>query len=121
MGFDVKVTPGKPVDILGAERRGLLEAGKAVLEAAVVLAPREPVARHGVHLVDTGFVRLIPGVDEDAVAVGFWAFWADWMHEWMDIDHPYGGTSKFLEIPLVASGAADMEIVAGHMRRELGA
>lgn len=121
MGLDVKVTPGRPVDIADAARRGLLEAGKAVLEASDVLAPREPVARHGVHMVETGFVRVIPGAEDDAVAIGYRAFWAVWQHERLDYNHPNGGEAKFLEIPLVASGSADMEIVAANVRRALEA
>lgn len=117
MGFDVKTTAGSPIELETAVRRGLAEAGKAVLAASIPLVPREPVARHGVHLADTGFVRVEPGLDEDAVMIGFGLFTAAWQHERLDYDHPYGGEPKFLEIPLLASEATTMEIVAGSVRR----
>lgn len=117
MGFEVKMTPGNPIELETAVRRGLADAGKAVLLASQPLVPREPVAKHGVHLADTGFVRVEPGIDEDTAVVGYGLFTAVWMHEWTDVAHPYGGEAKYLEIPLLASEGTSMEIVAGTVRR----
>lgn len=119
MGMNVKVTGtavNPMVEIQTRIREGLLEAGKTVLAVSDALAPTEPVPRHGIHMVETGFAQVEPGLDGDRVAVGYRAYWARWQHEDLNYDHPHGGEAKFLEHAALQSKVGTMEIIAGKVR-----
>lgn len=106
------------IKVATARRRGLSKAGKAVLAAAIEGAPREPEPRHDVHLAETGFVRVEPGLESDAAAVGFTAFWAVWQEENLAWHHPHGGHAKFLSGALITTGEAALEEFVGAAVRE---
>ncbi|SDJ07880.1 hypothetical protein SAMN05444157_1623 [Frankineae bacterium MT45] len=123
MGMDVELTlPPITVELAAARRRALLVVAAELMAVAAGLAPTEPEPKHGVHLRETAFVRLEAALDGgDQVAIGFDAFWAIWMHEWMDVAHPHGGQAKFLELPVVEGGEAAMEKVAALIREAIEA
>lgn len=108
MGIDVRVQLVEDVDVRmhTAIRRGLQATGEKVLLASDVLAPTEPTPRHGVHMIDTGMVKVEPGTDSDSVMVGYGAFWSLFQHEDLWYHHPHGGGPKFLE--RAAMGAVEV-------------
>lgn len=110
-----------PVDVVvaTARRRGLQAAGEMILGLSNAGAPKEPEPKHGVHLVETGFTRVEPGGESDAVAVGYTAFWAVWQEEDLSYHHPHGGHAKFLSGALLEGGEAGLEIVAETIREAL--
>lgn len=107
------------VQISAARRRGLQKAGKIVLALADAGAPREPEPKHGVHLTETGFVRVLPGAEIDTVAVGYEAFWAVFQEEDMSYEHKHGGHAKFLTGGLVEGADAAFEAIAEEIRQAL--
>jgi hypothetical protein len=109
------------VEVAAARRRGLTNGGRAILALSDAGAPTEPVPRHGVHLTETGFTRVEPGVEVDTVAIGYRAFWALRQHEDLTYNHPHGGHAKFLSGGLVEGETAALEIVAESIRAVLGA
>lgn len=125
MGIDLKVNAGTTrteLDLLAAIRRGLLAAGKEVLAVSDILAPREPPPlRHPDigHLIDTGFVRVLPGANRDTAIVGYTAFWALFQHEHLEWHHPNGGQAKFLETALMRSREAVLEQIGASLREAL--
>lgn len=109
------------VEVSAAIRRGLKRAGQIVLAASDAGAPTEPEPRHGVHLTETGFTRVEPGVGSDAVAIGYGAFWAIWQEENLTYHHPHGGHAKFLSGALLETGQAAVEVaVAPELRQVFG-
>lgn len=118
MGMTVKVAsnPGLVVQLAAARRRGLISAGELVLATSDAGAPREDNARHGVHMTETGFVRLEAALER--VAIGYTAFWALWQHEKLEYHHTVGH-AKFLELALMELVAACMEIIAAEIRKVL--
>jgi hypothetical protein len=100
-----------------AIRRGLKRAGQVVLAASDAGAPREPEPRHGVHLTETGFTRVEPGVESDAVVIGYDAFWAIWQEENLAYHHEEGH-AKFLSGALLEVGQAAIEAQVGPELRQ---
>lgn len=121
MQVEVRLGPDPTLEFRTAIRRGLAEAGREVLAASDVLAPREPEPRHGYHMIDTGFVRVEPGVASDAVIIGYTAFWAAWQHEHLEWHHPNGGQAKFLETALLGGREVALETIAANVRAVLEA
>lgn len=122
MGVQVRVQnniSAAAIQFAARVRADLAESGRPILEAAAAGAPYEPVPRHGVHLRETGYVRLAADVaGADRVAVGFTAFWAGWQHEHMDWHHEFGH-AKFLELAVVEGAQAWREGVAELVRNAL--
>lgn len=120
MGIEVKVhVPAKSLGLQTALRRGLQAAGVEILAASDALAPTEPKPRHGVHLTETGFVRVVPGVNSDSVVVGYEAFWAWWQNEDLTYHHPHGGQAKFLDTAMLGGAERAGETIAAVIRAEL--
>lgn len=122
MGFDVTFTDpgvGQELALATARRRGLQAGARLVLAKSDTLAPREAEPRHGVHMTETGFVRVEPGID-DTVAIGYEAYWAVWQNENLLYHHPEGGQAKFLDTALLTGAEMALEQVAIAMR-EAGA
>lgn len=122
MPSEVRLTLNDTLEmkVATARRRGLKAAGDAVLAVSDVNAPREPIPKHGVHLTETGFSRLEPGAESDAVAIGYTAFWAVWQHEDLTYHHPDGGHAKFLSEAVLEGQAAVDEFVPAAIREALG-
>jgi hypothetical protein len=110
-----------PVDVVvaTARRRGMKLAGDLVLALSDEGAPREPEPKHGVHMTETGFVRVQPGAEVDTVEVGYKAFWAVFMEEDLTAHHPNGGHAKFLSGGLLEGAAAGFDLVAEAIRESL--
>lgn len=109
------------VQTSAAIRRGLKRAGQIVLAAADAGAPREPEPRHGIHLTETGFTRVEPGIESDAVAIGYEAFWAIFQEENLAYHHEHGGHAKFLSGALLEAGQAAIDAaVAPELRQVFG-
>lgn len=110
-----------PIDVkvAAARRRGLKKAGQIVLALADAGAPTEPVPKHGVHLTETGFVRVLPGMEVDSVAIGYEAFWAVMQEEDLTYHHEHGGHAKFLSGGLLEGSAPGFEAVAEEIRLAL--
>lgn len=108
------------IEIATARRRGLKLGGELILELARAGAPTEPEPRHGVHLTETGFTRVEPGLEVDSVAIGFGAFWAVFQEEDLTYKHPHGGHAKFLSGGLIEGEQPALEVVAGTIREVLG-
>lgn len=112
MGVEVKLELDTRVlvEIPAAIDRGLLAAGRSLLALSDLGVPREAgEPKHGVHGVDTGFVRVEPGAER--VAIGYTAFWLQWQEERMDYHHPNGGHAKFLEGAMLEGGDATLALV----------
>jgi hypothetical protein len=107
------------IRVATARRRGLKAAGDAILAISDLNAPREPIPRHGVHLTETGFTRIEPNEGQDAVAIGYSAFWAIWQEEDLTYNHPDGGHAKFLSGALLEGQAAVDEFVPAAIRAAL--
>lgn len=120
MPAELVLNEGIIAEVVAARRRGLKNGGRAILALADAGAPREPVPRHGVHLTETGFTRIEPGLDTDAVAVGYRAFWAPLQEEDLTYNHPHGGHAKFLYGGLLEGESAALEIVAASIRAAIG-
>ncbi|HJQ00082.1 MAG TPA: hypothetical protein VJ851_00650 [Jatrophihabitans sp.] len=126
MGMEIKLTLNHD---LGLEldtrlRRGLVKGGEAILGVSNERAPREEHPKHGVHMTDTGFVRLETGSTAgDRVAIGYEAWWAIFTHEGTPEHgaetYPSGGENKFLERSLIEGGESALEVVAAALRGEL--
>lgn len=118
MGMTVKVqsNPGLVVQLAAARRRGLIAAGEVILASSSAQAPREETPRHGVHMTETGFVRLEAA--QERVAIGYTAYWALWQHEKLEYHHDEGH-AKFLELALVAGQGVALETVAAEIRKAL--
>lgn len=118
---DLVLNDAITVQTSAAIRRGLKRAGQIVLAAADEGAPKEPEPKHGVHLTETGFTRVEPGVGSDVVAIGYEAFWAVWQEENLTYHHPHGGHAKFLSGALLEVGQAAVEAaVAPELRQVFG-
>jgi hypothetical protein len=117
---DLVLNEALSVEVATARRRGMQVAGRAILALSDAGAPTEPEPRHGVHLTETGFTRIEPGAETDAVAIGYGAFWAVWQHENLAYHHPHGGHAQFLSAALVEGADAALEIVAASIREALG-
>lgn len=115
---DLTLNDAITVQVAAARRRGLKRAGQAVLAVSDANAPREPEPRHGVHLTETGFTRVEPGADSDAVAIGYGAFWAVWQEENLSYHHEQGH-AKFLSGALLEAGQAAVEEFVGEALREV--
>jgi hypothetical protein len=123
VGMTVKMEMGPdPAVTLATDlRRGLVEAGHAILALSDAQAPREETPRHGVHMTETGFVAATVLPDgEDAAVIGYGAFWAAWQHERLDWHHDQGH-AKFLELAVVEGEAAAYAILAVAAAKGLGA
>ena len=121
MASEVRLTlnDALPLEIATARRRGLLKAADAVLAVSDLNAPREDVPRHGIHMTETGFTRIEPGVEEDVAALGYEAFWAVWQEEDLTYHHEQGH-AKFLSGALLEAGQAAVdEFVAAEIRAVL--
>lgn len=116
MGIDVKLTtdPTIAVRLDAAVTRGLQAGGEMILQASDLLAPIEPDPKHGVHMVETGFVRP----EGTQVAVGYEAFWAVWQ-EVKDEYHHEHGQAHFLETALVAGSEAAFAKIAETIAAEI--
>lgn len=117
MGVEVKLDMNTQmlVEIPAAIDRGLLAGGKTLLALSDLGVPVEAgEPRHGVHGVETGFVRVESSAER--VAIGYTAFWLLWQHERMDYKHPNGGHAKFLELAMVEGNEAALEVVAASLR-----
>lgn len=118
MGMRVTVKPSRPaVELMAAIRRAELAAAEPILVAAVEGAPYEPEPRHGIHLNETGYIRFVGG-SQDAVQVGFTAFWSAWQHEHMGWHHTHGH-AKFLEQAVVEGAEAWKAKIAEGIREAL--
>jgi hypothetical protein len=107
------------VQLSAARRRGLKAGGEAILALSDAIAPIEDVPRHGVHMIETGFVRPETDGDTDAAAIGYGAFWSIWQHERLDYHHTHGA-AKFLEIALLEGQETALGIVAAAVSEALG-
>lgn len=122
MGISLEVDiPPLDVAFMVAVERAMLAGGRLILETAAAGAPFEDQPRHGMHLRETGYVR-IAGDEGDlfVVEIGFTAFWALWQHENLDWHHEQGH-AKFLELALVEMARPALELVAAELRGALGA
>ena len=115
---DLTLNDAVLVETSAAIRRGLKRAGQLVLAASDAGAPREPEPRHGVHLTETGFTRVEVGVESDAVAIGYEAFWAVWQEENLAYHHEEGH-AKFLSGALLETGQAAVEAEVGAVLRQV--
>lgn len=119
-GVQLTLTANPSFAVRTAARRGLQEAGAAVLVVSNGLAPREPVPRHGVHMTETVFVHhQTGGGSEQAVAVGYRAYWALFQHEMLSYHHPHGGVAKFLELAVLEMEPAVLGIIARNIQEAL--
>lgn len=113
--MDVKVTT-RPVQVTAAISRGLQSGGQMILAASDLIAPREEgEPRHGVHMVETGFIRP----DVDRVAVGYTAFWAMFQEVDEEYEHHDGQQAHFLETAFLTTAPAALEKTADVIRAEL--
>ncbi len=121
MGITVQVDLPKGIDLelVTAVRRGLKLAGEEILAASDVLAPREPEPKHGVHMTETGFTRIMLDPAGDAVMVGYEAYWSLIQNEDLTYHHPHGGQAKFLDIAFIGGAPRAMETVAATVREVL--
>lgn len=126
MGMEVKLTLNHDIglELATRTRRGLVKAGEAILGVSNARAPREDKPRHGVHMTETGFVRLeLDELGGERVAIGYDAWWAIFTHEGKPEHgaetYPGGGETKFLERSIVEGGETALEVVAAAIRGEL--
>lgn len=108
--------PPVTVELAALRRRAMLTAAEPTLAEAVVLAPTEPDPKHGEHLRETAYLRLVAELGLDKVELGFTAFWAIWQHENIEWHHPNGGESQFLTKALVRGYEAWLERTAELIR-----
>lgn len=119
MGMEVnlKLNPDISIELSTRTRRGLVKAGEGILAASDARAPREDTPRHGVHMTDTGFVRLeLSEVGGERVAIGYEAWWSVFTHEGHPEHgaetYPGGGEPKFLERSVIEGSDSALEIIA---------
>jgi hypothetical protein len=119
MTVDLKTDPTIAVRLDAATARGLQAGGEMILEASNLIAPiEEGPPRHGVHMVETGFVRPETAGADPMVAVGYEAFWAVWQ-EVKDEYHHAHGQSHFLETAFLTGSEAALARTAETIRAEL--
>lgn len=120
MGMDVRLTLDDtlPVRLAAAITKGLVAGGEIIRAASVALAPKEDEPRHGIHMVETAFVRPEAGGGVDQVAVGYTAFWAAWQ-EMKDEYHHTHGQAHFHETAFLTAGDASLTRVAEVIGKEM--
>lgn len=118
---DLKTDPTVTLRLDAAVARGLQVAGEVILAASDVLAPvEEGEPRHGIHGVETGFVRPETTGDAPRVAIGYEAFWMIWQ-EVKDEYHHEHGESHFLEKALITGNELAFAKMGESIRAELEA
>lgn len=121
MRVDLKTDPTITVRVDAAIARGLQVAGEVILAASDVLAPiEEGPPRHGIHGVETGFVRPETAGAVPRVAIGYESYWMVWQ-EVKDEYHHTHGESHFLEKALIVGNEAAFAKAAESIRAELEA
>jgi hypothetical protein len=110
-----------PVEVDAASARAVKRAGAVILALSDAGAPTEPDPRHGIHMTETGFVKVIEaGLGGATAEIGYEAWWAIRQHEDMEYHHPHGGTAKFLELAVLEGKDAALAIMASDIRAALG-
>jgi hypothetical protein len=117
--MSAEFTPGPDVAriVEMAGREGLFNAGKLALAASDALAPKSNPKRHPLHMIETGFVQAgLGGGGEDQVKIGYRAWYAVLQHENLAYHHPNGGEAKFLELGMLSTDEAGLELIADAIR-----
>jgi hypothetical protein len=120
MGMSTELTLN-PVTVDAATHRALVEAGATILAMSDEGAPTEPEPRHGIHMTETGYVRVNVDAEGAVAEIGYGAFWALWQHEDLAYHHPHGGHAKFLELALLEGQEKAFALMAENVAAALEA